>query len=77
MPETETVHELRKARLQLTRQRGQLAKVLAGPFDQQQTLQAAEAFEQIQKTIEAIDAAIQDEVERSTWPLGSSVSDDR
>jgi Fe2+ or Zn2+ uptake regulation protein len=76
MPETETVHDLRKARLELTRQRAELAKILAGPFEQQKTLQVAHAFEQIQKTIEAIDAAIRDEVERSTWPLGSSVSDD-
>jgi Fe2+ or Zn2+ uptake regulation protein len=75
MPESETVHDLRKARLELTRQRAELAKILAGAFEQQKTSQAAEAFEQIQKTIEAIDAAIRDEVSRSTWPLGSSVND--
>ena len=77
MPETETVRDLRKARLELTRRRGELAKILAGPFDQQQTAQAAEAFERIQKTIQAIDAAIADEVSRSTWPLGSPLSEDR
>jgi len=77
MPETETVHDLRKAPLELTRQRAELAKVLAGPFEQQKTTQAAQAFEQIQKTIEAIDAAIPDEVLRSTCPLGSPLSEDR
>jgi hypothetical protein len=77
MPETETVHDLRKARLELTRQRAELAKVLAGPFEQQKTTPAAQAVEQIQKTIEAIDAAIQDEISRSTWPLGSPLSEDR
>jgi Fe2+ or Zn2+ uptake regulation protein len=77
MPETETVHDLRRARLELTRQRAELAKVLAGAFDQQKTPQAAQAFEQIQNTIEAIDAAIEDEVSRSTWPLGSPLREDR
>jgi Fe2+ or Zn2+ uptake regulation protein len=77
MPESETVRDLRKARLELTRQRAELAKVLGGAFEQQKTMQAAQTFEQLQKTIEAIDAAIEDEISRSTWPLGSPLSDDR
>jgi hypothetical protein len=77
MPESETVHDLRRARLELTRQRAELAKVLCGPFEQQKTTQAAQDFEQIQKTIQAIDSAIEDEVSRSTWPLGSSLGEGR
>jgi hypothetical protein len=63
--------------LELTRQRAELAKVLGGSSEQHKTTDAAQAFEQIQRTIEAIDAAIRDEISRSTWPLGSSLGDDR
>jgi hypothetical protein len=70
MSESEAIHNLRKARLQLVGQRTDLAKVLAAPFDQQQTPQALQTFEQIQRAIEAIDAAIKDEANRSYWTDG-------
>jgi hypothetical protein len=64
---SEVIQNLRKARLQLVSQRADLAKVLAAPFDRQQTSDALQTFEQIQKTIEAIDAAIKDEANRFYW----------
>jgi hypothetical protein len=67
MPESEAMRILRAAREQLTSQRADFAKGLAAHFDQDRTPQAAQAFEQIQRTIEAIDAAIKDEANRSAW----------
>jgi hypothetical protein len=64
---SEVIQNLRKARLQLVSQRADLAKILAGPFDRQQTPHALQTFEQIQKTIDAIDAAIKDEANRYYW----------
>jgi hypothetical protein len=52
---------LKKARERLIEDRRDLAKTIAAPFEREKTRDAREKFVDIQRVIEAVDRALQDE----------------
>jgi hypothetical protein len=52
---------LEKARERLIEDRRDLAKTIAAPFEREKTRDAREKFVDIQRVIEAVDRALQDE----------------
>ncbi|TCU68237.1 hypothetical protein EDE08_109366 [Bradyrhizobium sp. R2.2-H] len=67
---SDPIKELEKARLEMVSTRRRLVSILAGSYERGKTEDATEKLIQIQKAIEAIDAAIADE--KQTAPKKSS-----